>query len=52
MIFVNLLEQDYIKGIAVTEYAQRLHISTRTLSDLTKQLLNKTPSQEPSSRLI
>jgi AraC family transcriptional regulator, transcriptional activator of pobA len=52
MIFVNLLEQDYIKGMAVTEYAQRLHISTRTLSDLTKQLLNKTPSQMIMERII
>ncbi|MET6997529.1 helix-turn-helix domain-containing protein [Chitinophaga defluvii] len=41
--FVNFVDEHFIKGVTVAEYAQLLHISSRTLSDLTAQTLNKTP---------
>ncbi|WP_343670801.1 helix-turn-helix transcriptional regulator [Chitinophaga sp.] len=50
--FFNLVEQHYKKGLAVNEYARLLHISARTLSDLTSQLINKTPSQMIQERII
>jgi AraC-like DNA-binding protein len=50
--FVNLIDENYTKGLTVTEYAQLLHISSRTLSDLTNQLLGKTPSLMIQERLI
>lgn len=52
MRFVNLIDENYNKGFTVAEYASRLFISTRTLSDLTHQLLNKTPSQMIQERII
>lgn len=50
--FTNLLEENYTKGFTVSEYARLLSISSRTLSDLTHQLLNKTPSQLIHERII
>ncbi|MVT07845.1 helix-turn-helix domain-containing protein [Chitinophaga tropicalis] len=50
--FVNLIEENYNKGLSVTEYAQLMHISGRTLSDLTNHMLNKTPSQMIQERII
>ncbi|WP_449437046.1 helix-turn-helix domain-containing protein [Pedobacter steynii] len=50
--FFNLVEQHYKKGLSVTEYAELLHISARTLSDLTSQQVNKTPSQMIQERII
>lgn len=52
MKFVTLVDENYMKGMAVSEYAQLMHISSRTLSDLTSQLLNKTPSQMIMERII
>jgi AraC-like DNA-binding protein len=52
MKFVNLIDENYVKGMTVSEYAQAMHISSRTLSDLTSQLLNKTPSQMIMERII
>lgn len=49
--FVNLLDQHYTKGLTVSGYAARLHISARTLSDLTRQTLNKTPLQMIQERI-
>lgn len=50
--FVNLIEENYNKGFSVAEYSGMLFISPRTLSDLTSQLLNKTPSQMIQERII
>ncbi len=50
--FINLVEDNYRKGLTVTEYAALLFISSRSLSDLTGQLLNKTPSQIIQERII
>ncbi|WP_242917332.1 AraC family transcriptional regulator [Pontibacter liquoris] len=50
--FVNLIDDNYTKGLTVAEYAQLLHISSRTLSDLTNHTLGKTPSQMIQERLI
>ncbi len=50
--FVNLINENYIKGFTVSEYARLLMISSRTLSGLTNQLLNKTPSLMIQERII
>ncbi|PUV25317.1 helix-turn-helix domain-containing protein [Sphingobacterium athyrii] len=50
--FVNLLDENYTKGYSVAEYAEKMHISTRTLSDITSQTLNKTPSQIIQGRIV
>ncbi|MCF3108358.1 AraC family transcriptional regulator [Niabella sp. CC-SYL272] len=52
LLFVNLLEKNYHKGMTVSEYADLLHISTRTLSDLIHETLGKTPSQMIQERMI
>ena len=43
--FINLIDENYTKGVTVYEYAKLLFISSRTLSDITNQQLNKTPSK-------
>lgn len=50
--FVNLITENYQKGFTISEYARLLHISSRSLSELTHQLLNKTPSQMIQERII
>ncbi|SDC59092.1 helix-turn-helix transcriptional regulator [Niabella drilacis] len=50
--FVNLLNDHYHKGLKITDYAQLMHISTRTLSELTGQILAKTPSLMIQERMI
>jgi AraC-like DNA-binding protein len=50
--FINLIEENYTKGLTVAEYAHELFVSSRTLSDLTNQLLNKTPSFMIQERII
>lgn len=50
--FVNLISENYTKGLSISEYAGIMHISPRTLSDLTNQLLNKTPLQMIQERII
>lgn len=52
MKFINLIDENYKKGYSVAEYACLLHISSRSLSDLTQQQLNKTPSQMIQERII
>jgi len=52
MKFINLIDENYKKGYSVAEYARLLHISSRSLSDLTQQQLNKTPSQMIQERII
>lgn len=50
--FINLIDENYTKGLSVSEYAKLLFISSRTLSDLTNQQLNKTPSQMIQERIV
>lgn len=50
--FINLIDENYTKGLSVAEYAGLIFVSSRTLSDLTHQLLNKTPSQMVQERII
>jgi AraC family transcriptional regulator, transcriptional activator of pobA len=50
--FVNLVEEYFNKGLSVAEYAGLLHISTRTLSDITARTLNKTPSLMIQERIV
>ncbi|MCY4779445.1 AraC family transcriptional regulator [Sphingobacterium sp. UT-1RO-CII-1] len=50
--FVNLIEENYHKNLTVSEYADRLHISMRTLSNLTHNLVKKTPSSIIQDRII
>lgn len=50
--FINLIDENYTKGLSVSEYSKLLFISSRTLSDLTNQQLNKTPSQMIKERII
>lgn len=52
MKFINLIDENYKKGYSVAEYARLLHISSRSLSDLTQQQINKTPSQMIQERII
>lgn len=52
MRFVNLLDENYKNGLSVSEYAAHLNVSTRTLSDLTSQMVNKSPSQMIQERII
>jgi len=50
--FNGFIDQNFTKGLSVSEYARLLNISSRTLSDLTHQMLNKTPSQMIQERII
>jgi AraC family transcriptional regulator, transcriptional activator of pobA len=50
--FVNMVDENYNKGLTVSQYADLLFVSSRTLSDLTGQLLNKTPSFMIQERII
>lgn len=50
--FINLVDEHYKEGLSVAGYANLLHISTRTLSDVTGMLLYKTPSQMIQERMI
>ena len=50
--FINLIDENYTKGVTVSEYAKLLFISSRTLSDITNQQLNKTPSKMIQERIV
>lgn len=50
--FMNLVDENYSKGYSVGEYAKLLAISSRTLSDLCKQQIYKTPSQMIRERVV
>lgn len=50
--FVNLIDENYNKGYTIAEYAKLMHVSSRTLSDLISQVLNKTPLQMVQERII
>jgi len=50
--FTDLLEKNYKDGMTVAEYADKMNISSRTLADLTKHLLGKSPSLMIHERTI
>jgi len=50
--FVNSIEENYKKRLKISDYAGLLQISPRTLSDLTSQLLDKSPSEMIHERII
>lgn len=49
--FVNLIEQNYKKGLKVSDYAALLQMSHRALSALTSRLLDKSPSEMIHQRI-
>lgn len=49
---INLVDEHFTKGLSLAEYAGLMHISPRTLSDLTAQTLNKTPLMVIQERVI
>lgn len=50
--YINLVDENYNKGLSISEYARLMHISSRTLSDITGHFLNKTPSLIIQERII
>jgi AraC-like DNA-binding protein len=50
--FTELVEQKYKEGLSVSEYANLLNISTKTLADLTNKIVFKTPSSLIQERVI
>ncbi len=50
--FRELLERQYKDGLTVSEYANKLHISTKTLTTITKSVTSKSPSELISKRVI
>ncbi|MEN2399240.1 AraC family transcriptional regulator [Flavobacterium sp. MC2016-06] len=52
MQFVDMIEENYKRELKVPQYAALLHISPRTLSNLTHKVLDKSPSQMIQERII
>ncbi len=50
--FKELIEQHYKESLSVQGYAQKLHISSKTLTTITKSVANKSPSQLISERIV
>ncbi|GAB4025590.1 helix-turn-helix domain-containing protein [Spirosoma gilvum] len=50
--YINLVDEQYKNGLSIGDYANLMHLSSRTLSEITGQLLNKTPSQIIQERII
>lgn len=50
--FKELIEENYKNGFSVSDYANLLHISSKTLTTITKNIANKPPSQIISERII
>ncbi len=50
--FINLVDEHYKAGLTVSDYAKHMYISSRTLSDLTNQLLGKSPSLIIQERIV
>ncbi|MBW1653971.1 AraC family transcriptional regulator [Flavobacterium plurextorum] len=52
MKFLDLVEENYKKELKICHYAELMQISSRTLSGLTSQLLDKSPSEIICERII
>lgn len=50
--FRELIEENYQNGLSVNQYAEKLNISTKTLSAITKSIINETPLFLISERLV
>lgn len=50
--FINAVDLSFSNNLTVSQYADQLHISSRTLSNLTLQLLQKRPIQVVQERII
>lgn len=50
--FIKLVDENYKRGLTVSNYAQQLTISSRTLSDLTNLLIGKSPSAIIKERIV
>ncbi len=50
--YKELIEDNYNKGLLVNEYARLLHISSKTLTTITKTIVGKTPSQIITERVV
>lgn len=50
--YKNLIEENYKEGLTVVNYAKMLHISTKTLTTITKEIVGKPASQLISERVI
>ncbi|WP_027418624.1 helix-turn-helix domain-containing protein [Crocinitomix catalasitica] len=50
--FINAVEDNFNKNLTVSQYSALLNVSTRTLSNLTLQLLQKRPKQILQERKI
>lgn len=50
--FINLIEEHYKDSYNLSQYADLLNISTRTLSNITQAVLNKNPSQIIQERIV
>ncbi len=50
--FINFIDENYKKGLSVSQYAGLMNCSSRTLSDLTQNYLSKTPSQMIQERIV
>lgn len=50
--FKELLEESYAKNVSVQEYAEALHVSSKTLATITKSIVGKPPSQLIAERVV
>lgn len=50
--FINLIEENYKDSYSISQYADLLHVSTRTLSNITQAVLHKNPSQIIQERIL
>jgi AraC-like DNA-binding protein len=50
--FINAVDKNFTKNLTVSQYSDLLNVSTRTLSNLTLQLIQKRPTQIIQERII
>ncbi|MEO0903056.1 MAG: AraC family transcriptional regulator [Bacteroidota bacterium] len=50
--FQELIEQHYKEGLSVKDYAEKLHLSSKTLTTISKEMMGKPPSQLIQERIL
>lgn len=50
--FKDLVEENYAKNVSIQTYSEYLNISSKTLSTITKSIVNKLPSQLIAERIV
>ncbi len=50
--YKELIEENYQKGLSVSDYAEQLNVSSKTLTTITKSVVGKSASQLISERII